>query len=90
MIYKITWEDGRIDWCTAKSQIHLLKSYQEDYEFELQEIEDIEEISDEKAKEIMVDNTEYDEGSDNNMPEEISLFDLGGNYIDFQIIASSE
>ena len=38
----------------------------------------------------MVRNTEYDEDVENDMPEEISLFDLGGNSSDFMIIASTE
>ena len=89
MIYKLSFDDGRIDWCTAKDQLHLLKSYDKDYDLLLQEIEDIAEISDEEAKTTMVRNTDFDEDSIDDTPEEICLFDLAvGN--DFTIIASTE
>ena len=90
MIYQIKWEDGRIDNCTAESILHLLKSYDADYFLFLQEIESVTEISNKEAKKIMVRNPEYDEDVKNDMPEEISLFDLGGNSSDFMIIASTE
>jgi len=61
MIYKLTFDDGRIDWCTAKSQLHLLKAYDLEFDLPIQEIEDLQEISDDEAKTIMVNNTEYDE-----------------------------
>lgn len=88
MIYKLTFSDGRIDWCTAKNQLHLLKSYDEDFDLNLQEIENLEEISDEEAKTIMVSNTEFDE----NDPEdsaEMPLFDFSVGD-GFAIIASTE
>ena len=88
MIYKLTFEEGRVDWCTAKSQLHLLKSYDEDFELNIQELESIEEISEEEAKTTMVRNTEYDE-EDPDDDELISIWDLAiGD--DFVIIASSE
>ena len=71
MIYKLTFEDGRIDWCTAKSELHLLKSYDAEFDLPLQEIEDLQPITDEEAKTIMVKNTEFEEGGKNDMPEEI-------------------
>jgi hypothetical protein len=88
MIYKLTFDDGRIDWCTAKDQLHLLKSYDADFDLPLQEIETLEEISDEQAKTIMVANTEYDENDPEDM-ETICLFDLAVGD-DFCIIASTE
>jgi hypothetical protein len=45
MIYQITFKDGRIDWCTAKDQLHLLKSYDADFDLPLQEIKSLDEIS---------------------------------------------
>ena len=88
MIYKLTFDDGRIDWCTAKDQLHLLKSYDADYDLPLQEIESIEEISDALAMTTMVSNTDYDE-SDPDDVETISLYDLA-NGDDFSMIASNE
>lgn len=54
MIFKITWEDGRMDICTAKDELDLLKSYDKDYDLYLQEIESIEVISDEEAKTTII------------------------------------
>ena len=87
MIYKMTFEDGRIDWCTAKSQLHLLKSYDNDFDFSIQELESIEEISEDQSKTIMVMNTEFNENDD--MPEEVSLWELAFGD-DFTLIASTE
>lgn len=89
MIYKLSFQDGRTDWCTAKDQLHLLQAYDQDYEFSLQEVKTITEISDEEAKGIMVRNSEFDEDSPNDMPEKISLFDLAVGD-EFEIIASTE
>jgi len=89
MIYKLTFEDGRIDWCTAKDELHLLKSYDKDYDLILQEIEDIEEISEDEARTTMVENTEYDENIQDGIPEQISIWELA--VVDeFEIIASTE
>jgi hypothetical protein len=89
MIYKLKVDDGRIDWCAAKDILHLLKSYDSDFDLPLQEIESLEEISEELAKTIMVANSEYDKDVDNGMPEQICLFDLAVGD-DFAIIASTE
>jgi hypothetical protein len=89
MIYKLTFEDGRIDWCTAKDELHLLKSYDADFDLPLQEIESLEEISEEEAKTIMVRNTEFDEDELDDMPEELSIWELAVGD-DFCIIASTE
>lgn len=88
MIFKLTFDDGRIDWCTAKDQLHLLKSYDADFDLSLQEIESIDQISDEEAKTIMVCNTEFDKDNPD-MPEQICLYDLSVGE-DFAIIASTE
>lgn len=89
MIFKITFEDGRMDWCTAKDQLHLLKSYDADFELPIQEIESIEEISEEAAKTIMVRNTDFDEDNPEDMPKELSIWQLAVGH-DFAIIASTE
>lgn len=89
MIYKLTFEDGRIDWCTAKDELHLLKSYDADFDLPLQEIESIEEISGEEAKKIMVRNTDFDEDYPDDMPEKLSIWELVVGD-DFCIIASTE
>jgi hypothetical protein len=89
MIYKLKFDDGRIDWCSAKDQLHLLKSYDAENDLPIQEIESIDEISDEEAKTIMVKNTEFDEDNPDVMPEELCLYDLS-NGDDFAIIASTE
>jgi hypothetical protein len=89
MIYKLTFEDGRIDWCTAKDELHLLKSYDADFDLPLQEIESLEEISEEEAKTIMVRNTEFDEDEPDDMPEELSIWELAVGE-DFCMIASTE
>ena len=88
MIFKLTFDDGRIDWCTAKDQLHLLKSYDAEFDLPLQEVETLEEISEEEAKTIMVSNTDYNEDDPDEI-ETIPLFDLavGDN---FCIIASTE
>jgi hypothetical protein len=88
MIYKLTFDDATVDWCTAKDQLHLLKSYDDDYYLSLQDIESIDEISEEEAKKIMIKNTEYDE-NDPEDKETICLFDLAVDD-DFCIIASTE
>ena len=88
MIYKLTFDDGRIDWCTAKDQLHLLKSYDADFDLPLQEIESLEEISDALAMTTMVANTEYDENDPEDV-ETISVYDLAVGD-DFCIIASTE
>lgn len=88
MIFKLTFEDGRIDWCTAKNQLHLLKEYDKEYDLSLQEIEDIQEISEEEAKTIMLTNTDYDENDPEDM-EQISVYDSAVGD-DFLIIGSTE
>ncbi len=88
MIYKLTYDDDRIDWCTAKSILHCLKSYDAEFDLSLQEVEDIREISDEEAKTVMVGNSEFDEDDPNDSPT-MPLYDLAVGD-DFAIIASTE
>ena len=88
MIYKLKFDDGRTDLITAKSQLHLLQQYDKEFDLPLQEIEELEEISDEEAKTIMLTNTDYDESDPNDMPE-ISLFDSAVGD-EFMIVGSTE
>jgi hypothetical protein len=89
MIFKIIFDDNRTDWCTAKNILHLLKSYDDNYSLSIQNIESIDEISEEEAKNIMVKNSEFDEDNPNEMPEQISIYELSVGE-DFALIASSD
>jgi hypothetical protein len=86
MIFKLTFPD-RTEWAQAKNQLHLLQSYEKEYEG-FHEIEDVTEISEEDAKSIMLSNNDYDESDPDDMAE-ISLFDtvVGA---DFCIVGSTE
>lgn len=86
MIYKIICDD-RTEYAQAKNQLHLLQSYEEEYEG-FHDIIEVVEISDEEAKTIMLVNNDYDK-DDPNDTKEISLFD-SVNGDDFQLIASTE
>jgi hypothetical protein len=88
MIYEITFIDGRRDWCTAKDELHLLKSYDKDFELSLQEIESIEELSEEQAKKIIATNIDMIDDP-HEEPKKISIWELAGND-DFEILASTE
>jgi hypothetical protein len=86
MIYKLQFED-RTEFVQAKSQLHLLQSYEKEYEG-FKDIQEVTEISDDEAKVIMLTNTEYDE-NDKEDTSEISLFDLVVGD-DFIIVGSTE
>lgn len=91
MIYKIEFEGGDTEWCTANDVLHLLKSYDSEVtDIIIQDIDSITEISDEEAKKTMVRNSEFDEDNPSEMPEFISLYDLGGDVNDFTVIASNQ
>ena len=86
MIFKLTFED-KTEFAQAKNQLHLLQSYEADYEG-FQDIEEVEEISNEEAKIIKLKNPDYDENDANDFSE-YALYDLVmGN--DFKIIGSTE
>jgi len=90
MIYKLTFkeDENRIDWCQAGSLLHLLQSYAEEYT-DFQDIKEVVEISDEEAKTIMLQNTNYDENNPYEMEKEFSLFDtVSGD--DFLVVGSTE
>lgn len=88
MIYKLSFKDGQIDHCTAKSQLHLLQSYAAEQKLDLQKIEDLQEVTEEEAKSIMITNIDFDEDDPDDM-EKIPLFDLAVGD-EFCIIASTE
>lgn len=88
MIYKLTFTDGRIDFITAKNPLHLLKSYDDDFDLLLKDVEDLQEVTEEEAKTIIVKNTEYDENDPDDV-ETMMLWALASGD-DFCIISSSE
>lgn len=89
MIFKITFEDNKIDWCTAKDILHLLKSYDDNFSLSIQDIQSIDEISEEEAKNTMVNNSEFNEDNPNDMPEQLSIYELSVGE-DFELIASTD
>ena len=89
MIFKVKFEDNRIDFAQAKSQLDLLQNYDSEFD-ELQLIEEVEELKDEAIKGETIRNTDYDEDyPENNEPEFFLLSDMV-NGDDFQILASTE
>jgi len=88
MIYKLTFTNGRIDWCTAKDELHLLKSYDSEFDLIIQDVEDIQEITTEEAKTTMISNLEYVDGSADE-PKEWTLFELATSD-QFSILATNE
>lgn len=86
MIYKLICDD-RTEYAQAKNQLHLLQSYDEEYDG-FHDITEVVEISDEEAKAIMLTNNDYDE-DDPNDTKEISLYSVSCDD-EFQIIGSTE
>ena len=86
MIFKLTFLE-RIEYITAKDRIHLAESYTNEFEG-FSEIQKLEIISDENAKNIMIYNAEYNKFNHLGI-NEIFLFDLAIDD-DFNIIASTE
>lgn len=80
MVYKIIFEN-RIDYCTAKSVLDLLQSYEREFDFSLQEVEDIESFTDDETKKIMI--------KDEDGISEVTLYSLVIND-DFNLIASDQ
>jgi hypothetical protein len=87
MIFKVKFSDDRTDWCQAKSEEHVRKSYEEE-EGVSDQIVSIQEISEEEAKTIMLTNTDYDE-TDPHDAKEISVYDMVCGE-DFAVVGSSE
>ena len=89
MIFRLKFSD-KTEYAQAKTQLHLLQNYQQEYE-DIIDIEEVEEISDEEAKTIMLLNDEYNDElpeSDENF-KEFSLYDLVCGD-DFVIVGSTE
>lgn len=78
MIHKLVFNDGRIEFTQSKGLDDLNEKYREYDPEEYLNINEIIEISEEKAKTIILTNDEYDEEdkSEDALPELISLFDL--------------
>ncbi len=88
MIFKLVFEGDKIEWAQAKSQLHLLQSYLEE-NGNIHEIKEVVEVSEEEAKNIMLQNMDYDEEQPEDMPKEFSLFSaVCGD--DFVIVGSTE
>ncbi len=86
MIFQVTFPE-RMEYVQANSQTHLLQKYAEWYD-DAGDIKDIEYVTDEEAKIIMLKNNDYD-STDPQDSETISLFDAQtGN--EFEIIGSTE
>lgn len=86
MIFKLEFND-RTDFAQAKSELHLLQSYESEYS-DFQEIIAVEEIEPNKAKEIMIKNLDYEESDPLDAPE-FSLYDLNVGD-DFAILGSTD
>lgn len=71
MIYKLIFED-RIEYVQAQSQLHLLQSYDQEYD-DFQMIKEVVEISDEEAKKIILKNIDYDPDDPGDL-EEFTLY----------------
>lgn len=87
MIFKLTFDD-KTEFVQAKSQLHLLQSYEKEYG-EFQQIREVTEIPDEEAKTIMLTNTDYDDEDPGDMPEKIALKDMECG-TDFCILGSTD
>jgi len=87
MIYKLKFSD-KTEFAQAKNQLHLLQEYEKEYSgfSDFKEMLSVEEISEEKAKTIMLKN--IDASTFTECPE-ISLFDLVCGD-DFVIVGSTE
>lgn len=88
MIFKIDLVQGSVEYATAENQLHLLKSYDEQFG-SIQEIETITEITEEDAKTMILTNSEYNEDKPDEMPKEFSLFDLCTGD-DFELVGGTD
>lgn len=93
MIFKLTLGLGTIEFATAKDKEDLLVQYAKQIGQEAaDDIEEIEEISEESAKDIWLLNSEYNEDDPvNDMPEKIQLWAfLGVETTDFIIVGGTD
>ena len=90
MIFKLIFSD-KTEYAQAKSQLHLLQEWNNEYD-DFYDIQEVIEVSEEEAKTIMLSNNEYDPDlpidDEFNYPE-FSLYDsVVGD--DFVIVGSTE
>lgn len=71
MIYKLIFDD-RIEYVQARCQLHLLQSYEQEYD-DFQNIKEVVEISEEEAKKIILKNSDYDPDDPDDL-EEFTLY----------------
>jgi uncharacterized protein YqhQ len=89
MIFKLIFSD-KTEYAQAKSQLHLLQEWNNEYD-DFEDIQEVIEVSEEEAKTIMLSNNEYNDElpeSDENF-KEFSLLDASCGE-DFCIIGSTE
>jgi hypothetical protein len=89
MIFKLIFSD-KTEYAQAKSQLHLLQEWNNEYD-DFEDIQEVIEVSEEEAKTIMLSNNEYNDElpeSDENL-KEFSLLDASCGE-DFCIIGSTE
>lgn len=88
MIFKIKHITGVIEYAQAKNFLHLIESYNDEFD-SIDDVSNIQVITEDEAKSIELLNTEYDEDSTDDIPEKLSLFDLVCGD-DFVIVGSTE
>lgn len=86
MIYQLKF-NNKTEYAQAKSQLHLLKSYNNEFD-DFDDIEEVIEVTDEEASKIMLKNTDYNE----NDPDDVKEFSLFDSVVgdDFVIVGSTE
>lgn len=89
MIYKIEFNNGEADYCTAKDITDFLKSYDLKYGLNIQDVDLISEISDEESQKILIKNIDYNPDGKNDEPENFVLSSLAFSD-EFQVIASTQ
>ena len=89
MIFKIEFSD-KTEFAQAKSQLHLLQEWNKEYD-DFDDILEVNEISEEEAKTIMLKNNEYNDElpEDDENFKEFSLYDASVGE-DFCVIGSTE
>lgn len=89
MIFKLKFSD-KTEFAQAKSQLHLLQEWNKEYD-DFDDILEVNEISEEEAKTIMLKNNEYNDElpEDDENFKEFSLYDASVGE-DFCLIGSTE
>lgn len=89
MIFKLEFSD-KTEFAQAKSQLHLLQEWNKEYD-DFDDILEVNEISEEEAKTIMLKNNEYNDElpEDDENFKEFSLYDASVGE-DFCLIGSTE